>query len=551
MAFGQATSSVVLAWNADSSPGIVSYNLYAGGASQSYTNVVSAGNATNATVSGLVQAATYFFAVTAVNSAGLESMPSPEISYSVPVTNTPAPAVVLASPVNGASYLAPASISLSANVTANGHTITTVQFFNGSTLLGGSTSAPYSFPWNGVAAGNYSLTAQAVYDAGSNVASAAVAVVVTNALPPPAVVLASPTSGASYLAPANISLSANVTANGHTITKVQFLNGSTLLGASTSMPYSLVWNGVAAGNYSLTAQAVYDAGSNVASGAVAVLVTNALPPPAVVLTSPTNGASYAAPASINLLAGVTPNGHTITQVQFFNGSTLLGVSASTPYSFLWNNVSAGNYSLAAQVVYDAGSSVLSAPAAVAVTGLPAPWQTIDIGSVGILGSAVISNGLYGVAGAGNLSGGSDSFRFLYQTLTADGEIRGQISSVQGSGGGGADAGAMIRENLASGSRYAFMGITPAGFFRWQRRSSTSGGTSTTKAGSATPPKVWVRVVRTGNTLYGYKSTDGVNWTLVNSSTISMSANAYIGWAVASGSSTTLDTSVFTNVTVVP
>jgi hypothetical protein len=164
---------------------------------------------------------------------------------------------------------------------------------------------------------------------------------------------------------------------------------------------------------------------------------------------------------------------------------------------------------------------------------------------------VISNGLYTVTGAGNLSGGADNFRFLYQTLTADGEIRGQISSIQGSGGGGADAGAMIRENLTSGSRYAFMGITPAGSFRWQRRSSTSGGTSTTKAGSATLPKVWVRVVRTGNTLYGYKSTDGVNWTLVNSSTISMSANAYIGWAVASGSSTTLDTSVFTNVTVVP
>ena len=139
---GQTSSSAVLAWNGDSSPNVARYNLYSGGASQSYTNVVSVGNVTNATVSGLVQGATYFFAVTAINSAGLESTPSPEISYAVPLTNsTPVPAVVLTAPTNGSSYLAPASIALQANVTANGHTITKVQFFSGSALLATSTAS--------------------------------------------------------------------------------------------------------------------------------------------------------------------------------------------------------------------------------------------------------------------------------------------------------------------------------------------------------------------------------------------------------------------------
>ena len=55
------------------------------------------------------------------------------------------PTIALTAPVNGASYAAPASISLAATVTANGHTITKVQFFNGATLLGEDTSAPYSF----------------------------------------------------------------------------------------------------------------------------------------------------------------------------------------------------------------------------------------------------------------------------------------------------------------------------------------------------------------------------------------------------------------------
>jgi len=38
-----------------------------------------------------------------------------------------------------------------------------------------------------------------------------------------------------FNAPATISLAANVTANGHTITKVQFYNGATLLGEATTV----------------------------------------------------------------------------------------------------------------------------------------------------------------------------------------------------------------------------------------------------------------------------------------------------------------------------
>jgi hypothetical protein len=63
--------------------------------------------------------------------------------------------------------------------------------------------------------------------------------------------------------------------------------------------------------------------------------------------------------------------------------------------------------------------------------------------------------------------------------------------------------------------------------------------------------VWVRVVRSGNTLSGYKSVDGVNWNQVNSVSITMASNIYIGLAVASGASGTLATSLFNNVTVVP
>jgi hypothetical protein len=80
----QAGQSVTLAWNPSADTNVTGYFVYGGVASQNYTNKVDAGNGTNATISGLVEGTTYFFAVTAYNILGLESIPSNEASYSVP-----------------------------------------------------------------------------------------------------------------------------------------------------------------------------------------------------------------------------------------------------------------------------------------------------------------------------------------------------------------------------------------------------------------------------------------------------------------------------------
>jgi len=61
----------------------------------------------------------------------------------------------------------------------------------------------------------------------------------------------------------------------------------------------------------------------------------------------------------------------------------------------------------------------------------------------------------------------------------------------------------------------------------------------------------VRLVRTGNTVVAYKSADGIAWTQVTSQNITMAVNIWIGLAVSSGSASTLNTSQFDNVTVVP
>jgi subtilisin-like proprotein convertase family protein len=613
-------------------------------------------------------------------------------------------------------------------VSANGHAITQVQFFNGAMLLGTVAAAPYSFSWNSVSAGSYSLSAKAVYDSGSTVASTSASVAVTNASAAGTVTFSNPSSitipdsgpGTPYSSTINVSgmggLINNVTltlgnlshtwvsdvdvllvgpagqkvlvfanvgdafaANNVTVTlsdaaaSVLPSSGSFVAGTykptayapATSFPLPApagayattlsafngqsangTWSlyviddgpndqGSFAGGWSLALTTVSTAGAaptisaipnqtttantvtpavaftfndtdtlagsltlsggssnptlvptnNIvfggsgsnrtvtvspaanqagtatitvsvsdgtsrASGVFTLTVNAVSPPPTVALTAPYNGASYTAPAGINLAASVTANGHTISQVQFYGGATLLGTAVLAPYGLTWNNVSAGSYSLIARTVYDSGSTVDSAAVNLTVTSLPAPWQTADIGSVGVAGNASFSGGLCSVQGAGKISGGADNFRFLYQTLSGDGKIEARLSSVQSTGTAGC-IGVMIRESLTSGSEYAFMGISSNGTFRWQRRTSTAGTTSSTTSGTGTPPNAWARLMRTNGVFYGYQSANGTNWTLLGSRSITMATNIYVGFAVASGTSSVLNSSTFTNMTVVP
>jgi hypothetical protein len=76
-------ASVTLAWDLSTDPSVVGYKLYYGGSSRTYTNFVTVGATNSATITGLQMGATYYFAATAFDSAGLESEYSDEISYTI------------------------------------------------------------------------------------------------------------------------------------------------------------------------------------------------------------------------------------------------------------------------------------------------------------------------------------------------------------------------------------------------------------------------------------------------------------------------------------
>lgn len=99
--------------------------------------------------------------------------------------------------------------------------------------------------------------------------------------------------------------------------------------------------------------------------------TAANQPPAVSLSSPANGTSYNAPASVTLAASATDD-KAVTRVEFYSGTTLLNTDTAAPYSFNWTGVSAGTYSVRATAYDGDGASATTAAATITVGAAVSP-----------------------------------------------------------------------------------------------------------------------------------------------------------------------------------
>ncbi|MBI3414171.1 MAG: Ig-like domain-containing protein [Verrucomicrobia bacterium] len=289
-----------------------------------------------------------------------------------PPFNSP-PSVAITTPASNATIPKLSPVSLAVNASdPNG--IARVDFFVGNLLIGSVSSPPFALAWTNSGAGTYVLNATVTDNLGASNTAAPVTITVNGTSPPnqpPAVALVAPTNSASFSAPTTILISANATDADGTIQRVDFFQGTNLLGSATQAPFSFVWANVPAGNYVLTAQATDNANGATTSAPITVNVAPpANQPPAVALVAPTNTAGFSAPATILISANATDADGTIQRVDFFQGASLLGSVAQAPFSFVWANVPAGNYVLTAQATDNANGVTTSAPITVNVTSPP-------------------------------------------------------------------------------------------------------------------------------------------------------------------------------------
>jgi len=140
-----------------------------------------------------------------------------------------------------------------------------------------------------------------------------------------------------------------------------------------------------------------------------------------VSTTPTLAWSASGATSYDVRFGsTTPPPFVINTANAFYSPTTL-TAGSTYY---WQIVARNNSGLTAGPVWS--FTTATAP----VSGLPGPWQTLDIGAVGLPGSALYAAGQFTLKGAGaNIWGAADAFRYVYQPFSGDGQIVARVNGI--------------------------------------------------------------------------------------------------------------------------
>jgi hypothetical protein len=339
--------------------------------------------------------------------------------------------VAITAPANNSSYTAPTNIAISTSATSTG-TVTKVELYNGATLLTTLTASPYNYTWSNVAVGTYTLTAKA-YDNNSNTATSASVVVKVNvaqgpyggtAWPIPGKIEAEAydvggagvayndsdvgNNGGQYRSDdvdieactdtgtgydvgwtaagewmeytvnvANTGLynfQARVSSPNSAKTFHMEMDGQNVTG-TISVPNTggwQTWATATVNNVSLTkgqhVMRVHFDTDGFNYNYVNVVAANQAP--TISITAPSNNAVVAAPATITITTNATDSDGTVSKVEFFNGTSSLGVVSTSPFNFTWNNVAAGTYTLTAVATDNGGLSTTSSAITVIVDAPP-------------------------------------------------------------------------------------------------------------------------------------------------------------------------------------
>gem|GEM_PF-5561678 len=204
------------------------------------------------------------------------------------------------------------------------------------------------------------------------------------------------------------------------------------------------------------------------------------------------------------------------------GNTFTGyVSQSSNGSW----VTVGSATIAMPNTFDVGLAVCSRNSTALTTAtfdsVWSSWKSGDIGTVGTAGSASELGGTFTMTGAGSdLGGTADSFQYAEQTHTGDGTIVARLTADTGATGI-AKAGVMMRADSTPGSQYVAVLLDNSfGTARLTTRATAGAYASWTSGIGITLPQ-WFKLVRAGNIFTGYMSPDGVNWTTLGSSYVTM------------------------------
>ena len=168
------------------------------------------------------------------------------------------PTVFIASPVNNSRHISPADIVLMVNA-SDSDGIASVEYYVDGNILEALGAAPYSYAWTNVWPGTYELTAIATDVRGLRTISAPISITVVENTAP-TVVWAGPQNNSIHFVGETIPLSVNAADTDGSIAKVEFYNGSNLLGTVGQSPFTFNFVSGSVSTVAITAKATDNLG---------------------------------------------------------------------------------------------------------------------------------------------------------------------------------------------------------------------------------------------------------------------------------------------------
>jgi len=291
------------------------------------------------------------------------------------------------------------------------------------------------------------------------------------------------------------------------------------------------------GGYDVVITNLYGAATSVPPAKLTVLV-----PPTITLQPQ----SQTVPVGSNVIFSVSVTGTPPPSYQWrANGANVPGATDSTLMLPNVQLIQSGSFF--SVVVSNAAGSTNSADALLTVVPGCDAFIGHDVGDVGAAGSFSRTDCEFTVRGSGeDIEDTADAFPFVHQPWIGDGQIVARVLDLQG-GDSRAEAGVMLRESLASGSRHVLLAVNSKLEATLRRRLQTD-AYSVENVHTGTNC-AWLRLMRMDNTFVGHVSTNGMDWEYVWHTTLNLPRQLEAGLAVTAHSNGQVATGQFDNVSL--
>ncbi len=281
--------------------------------------------------------------------------------------------IAIITPVNNANYTMGQPVMIEVQASGGGKTISKIEFFADTNLLGEDDAAPYDFTWFNATVGTHILAARIAF-ADSTYQNSTPVTISVSSLPVP--VIAAPMHNKKFAIGDTVQIAVTLDVGNNNFTKIELFADTLRLGEDDTAPFEFTWSSISAGSHTLVARAVYQDTIVVLSTPVAIA---ALPPATIAITSPAMNQAFAMGNSIRITVDATTGPNEISKIEFYSDGAKIGEDTDSPYEFTWHTALPGTHTLVATSIFADATTLTSTPVTIAIsqsTGIEERFQLV-------------------------------------------------------------------------------------------------------------------------------------------------------------------------------